>query len=312
MAKTKSTTSKTTSSKTKTKSSGPATNARGAKTDASEAVKARKRAPTVASEDTTEASGVADEAIEVPDASPKLKAVALVAPARRGRMLLNRAEALQNCEVRLKLAWLHRNELDPVLPQKPSFHAHAWTALKLLQASASAEQEDTEKAQTALEALLAELVKIRKIVAATTARDDEVRGKVGFGKTLRATRALIEDGEAILRGAEQIQATFPALTSALLSRGKAALDRARTAVARSKSREVESSVHRANQADEQQLALDVLLSCIDHLRAAALSALSDTRPKLAELLAAPLEARSRGDDEDTNEEAPTPAPDAEK
>lgn len=129
----------------------------------------------------------------------------------------------------------------------------------------------------------------------------------GLEKTLRATRALIDDGESILRGAEQLQESFPALTSALLARGKAALSKASAAVARSKNREVEASVSRANHADEQQLALDVVLYSIDHLRAAALSVLSESRPKLAALLEAPLEIRSRGGEEhEEAEPAPTP------
>lgn len=43
---------------------------------------------------------------------------------------------------------------------------------------------------------------------------------------------------------------------------------------------VASAVIRADVADDQQLALDVLLDCVDHLRAAARSMFSKSRPKL--------------------------------
>lgn len=233
--------------------------------------------------------------------------MALVAPRRIGRAVINLEEVLKESRIRLKLAWLHREDLDPALPQQPPFHAHAWTALGVLQRQNDGVIEENEKTQATLDRLLVELVRVRKIVAVTTHREDATREKVGFGKTLRATRALVEDGEEILKGARQLQAQFPALTPALLERAAQALERARASVQQSKSREEEASVKRANQADERQLALDVLLDSIDHLRAAAMGVLSDHLPRLAEHLEAPLESRGKSEEEEPNP-APSPGP----
>ncbi len=93
----------------------------------------------------------------------------------------------------------------------------------------------------------------------------------------------------------------------MLGQAEAALELAHDAVERSKARESAAAIVRATTADERQLAADVLLDSIDHLRAAALAVFSASRPRLTAVLAAPLESRPRTTAESDDEE-PAPAP----
>jgi hypothetical protein len=243
----------------------------------------------------------------VPQKAPGLEAVALVAPKRTGRQVVSLEEVLKSAEVRLRLAWAHRKTLDPALPTTPPFHAHAWTALNLLKSRGATSAEAEERAQNKLERLLAVLVRLRKIVALTTHPDDPAREPLGFGRVLRASRALVEEGKGVIDGARKVRAQFPAITEALLDEAAVALQEATVAVEKSKADEISSAVKRGLSVDERQLALDVLLDSIDHLRAAAIGVLAASKPKLAEMLAAPLESRSKADD-DEDEAPPAPEP----
>lgn len=242
--------------------------------------------------------------------APDLPEVALVAPKRTGRVVDDQGEVLTEAEVRLKLAWRHRDALDPALPAKPPFHALAWTALRTLQApraAAGGEGDDVGPADAALEALVEELSVLRNVVEYTTRPGDLAREALKFGVALKPTRALVELAPEVIAGARKWQPDFPALTDGALARAEAALARAAVAVKRDRAGEVSARVARASTADDRQLALDVLLDCLDHLRAAARVNLSPTRPKLAAVLTAPIEKPARAKPPE-REPAPAPPP----
>jgi hypothetical protein len=215
-------------------------------------------------------------------------------------------DVLLAAEVRLKLAFLHRAELDPVLPSSPPFHAHAWSALQALRGEQAGTREaaNEEKVAATLENLAEKLGVLRSIVSFTTRPGDAAREALSFGTVLKPTSALVEQAPAMIEGARKVRARFPAMTDAVLGAADEALSRAQKAVSTRRGRQVSAAVQRTDQSDTRQLALDVLLDSIDHLRAAALVALSGSRPRLAAALTAPLEAsRARAD-----EEPPPPAP----
>lgn len=87
------------------------------------------------------------------------------------------------------------------------------------------------------------------------------------------------------------------LTDTLLDKVVAALQETAVAVEKSKAQEITSGVKRGLSVDERQLAIDVLLDSIDHLRAAAIGVLAASKRKLAGMLAASLESRGKSDDE---------------
>lgn len=242
---------------------------------------------------------------------PKLPRIALVAPERRQRRVEDLPTVLTKAETRLKLAWLHRATLDAALPREPAFHAHAWSALAALRGDAAdgaageGNGAESPRVQAALGALLEELATLRSIVEYTTRPGHAARDALKFSTPLRPTRALVDLAAEILAGARRVQPQFPALTDDVIAAAEAARAAAADAVARAQAASVKADVARLNDADGQQLALDVLLDLLDHLRAAARARLYKSRPKLAEALMAPLErpSRAKGDDDE-----PAPAP----
>ena len=65
-------------------------------------------------------------------------------------------------------------------------------------------------------------------------------------------------------------------------------------------------MNRLDGLDERQLALDVLLDCIDHLRAAAKTTFRKKRPRVGEALSAPIEPQRARPVADTDD-SPKPA-----
>jgi len=236
---------------------------------------------------------------------PKVKRIRLVAPSRTGRAVVDLQLVLTRAEVRLELAWRHRATLDVALPQTPPFHDHAWSAMAALRGEPVEGEEVTGDgsggAAVALEALLGSLTTLRNVVEFTTRPGDPAREALRFGTTLRATGSLVELAPVVIAGARSVQARFPALTDEVIDEADAALVVARVKVKGSRREVVDGAVERIDQADAQQLALDVLLDCIDHLRAAARSRLHKTRPRLCEALCAPVDrakVRAAGDAEE--------------
>ena len=232
----------------------------------------------------------------------QVKRIRLVAPSRTGRVVNDRQLVLTRAEVRLELAWRHRATLDVALPKAPPFHDHAWSAMAALRGEPAEGEEVTGDgsggAAEALEALLGSLTTLRNVVEYTTRPGDPAREALRFGTPLRATGPLVELAPTVIAGARSVQERFPALTDEVIDEADAALVVARAKVQGSRREVVDGAVARIDQADAQQLALDVLLDCIDHLRAAARSRLHKTRPRLCEALCAPVDrakVRAAGD-----------------
>jgi hypothetical protein len=227
------------------------------------------------------------------DDKPKVRRIRLVAPSRTGRSVTDLQLALTRAEVRLELAWRHRATLDVALPQSPPFHDHAWSAMAALRGEVGAGEDvsgdGSGGAAPALEALFGALTTLRNVVEYTTRPGDPAREALRFGTTLRTTASLLEVAPAVIAGARSVQGRFPALTDESLAEAEAALAVARAKVQGSRREVVDGAVDRIDGADAQQLALDVLLDCIDHLRAAARSRLHKTRPRLCEALCAPID-----------------------
>lgn len=224
---------------------------------------------------------------------PQVKRIRLVAPSRTGRVVNDLQLVLTRAEVRLELAWRHRATLDVALPKSPPFHDHAWSAMAALRGEPVEGEEVTGDgsggAAVALDALLGSLATLRNVVEYTTRPGDPAREALRFGTPLRATASLVELAPAVIAGARSVQERFPALTDEVIDEADAALVVARAKVQGSRREVVDGAVERIDQADAQQLALDVLLDCIDHLRAAARSRLHKTRPRLCEALCAPVD-----------------------
>lgn len=152
-----------------------------------------------------------------------------------------------------------------------------------------AKSSTTAATTKTLVALRDDLSTLRNAVGFTTRPGDPARATLRFETPLRATTSLVELAPEIIAGARSLQGRFPALTDAVIADAERALHAATVAVEASRKGKVVSSFTRIDSADARQLALDVLLDCIDHLRAAARTTLHKTRPKLCEALCAPIE-----------------------
>lgn len=153
----------------------------------------------------------------------------------------------------------------------------------------------------ALTRLHGDLSTLRSAVVITTRAGDPARAALRIDTPLTLTYALVDLAPAVIEGACSVQARFPALTDAAIADAETSLDAARVAVSEARSRKIDDAVNRLDGLDERQLALDVLLDCIDHLRAAAKTTLGKTRPRVGEALSAPIEpqrARSVADTDD--------------
>jgi hypothetical protein len=293
-----------------------------ARKKAGRTLKNASRTPKNASRGLKNASRGAGDADASGIKPPAVPTVVLHAPERSGRALVNRERALQNAESRLLLAWKYRKELDPALPA--DFHPRAWTALHTLRshdpaldsavassaaapATGAPAADDTAAATPMLEALVGKLGRIRNVIELTSRPGDAVRKDFAFGTALQPSTPLLALAPTILRAADRWRAKFPALTPALLHDSAAALQTARSAVRKRRGHAVGSAVDHADHADEDQIALDVLLDSVDHLRAAALVTFADSRPQLSEALAAPLEPYAHGHRADAAPAAPPPA-----
>ncbi|WP_157069776.1 hypothetical protein [Sandaracinus amylolyticus] len=266
-------------------------NAGGAKRNAGRAKKNAGGGRTDAAEPRTngaEPSAVAEaDELERPHFEP-----VVLAPAERSdRSVESFDVALKNAEVRLKLAWKYRAILDPALPR--GFHAAAWTAFDRLDASRRDRIAGAPGAASPLGELARKLSTLRAIVEDTTRPGDPARDALGFGAPIKPTRALPSEARAIVSGARSVRARFPALTDQVLQAAEDAIELADSHVTGAKRAEVDRAVRRADDADDLQIALDVLLDRLDHLRAAARATFSETRPRLADALTAPIEPRAR-------------------
>lgn len=241
--------------------------------------------------DADDAFLAAERAGASPEDAPRVKRIPLVAPSRTGRTVVDLGVAVDRAEVRLQLAWRYRDVLDVALPQRPPFHDHAWSAVAKLRGEGAGEGagDGTGGASAALDALLEEVTVLRNAVEFTTRPGDPAREALRFGTTLRATAGLVDVAAQVIAGARAVQARFPALTDEVIGDAERALAAARAKVSGSRKERVGEAVARIDGADDRQLALDVLLDAIDHLRAAARTRLHKTRPRLCEALCAPLE-----------------------
>lgn len=254
-------------------------------------------------------AGITSEELDVSKVNTaRISNIALVAPERTGRSVEDLPHVLLESEVRLKLAWKYRELLDPALPQKPPFHTHAWSALRALQKSSKRSVVEAPDVDELVQALLDELVSLRRVVELTTRPGDAARTALQFATVLRATHALVDIAPKVIEGARAQQARFPALTDTAIERAGRALAAARKAITLSDQQALDSRVSRLDGADDRQLALDALLDAIDHLRAAALTTLRHSRPLLAGALSAPVE-RQRSRSTPPPEGDPEPEPD---
>lgn len=223
---------------------------------------------------------------------PELKKVALVAPKRRNRQVDHLRRVLEEAEARLLLGWQHRALLLPALPKEPPFFEHAFSALDGVRAAGEKPASGVGEAQAALGEAVTALSRLRKIVQRTTAPGDPAREALKMGQKLQPEQGLVELGAEVLAGARKVRKDFPALTDEVLAQAESALDAAKKKVGARKTQRVKGSVEHSQLADEQQLALDVLLDSIDHLGAAALATLEGARPAVARRLSAALEKSS--------------------
>ena len=223
---------------------------------------------------------------------PPVDTVALTAPARTGRSIQNLSRTLERAEVRLRIAWSHRAELDPALPGGAAYHARAWSALDLLRAQPEA--ATNASTEPTLVQLVGDLTTLRTAVMYTTRPGDAARETLRMATPLNATASVLDVAPEIVAGARTLQERFPALTDAAIAAAERSFVAAQDVVRNARNERVVGAVRRVATADERQLAVDVLLDCVDHLRAAARTTLHATRPGVCKTLCAAIEPNRRG------------------
>ncbi len=236
------------------------------------------------------------------DTATVYDAVELTAPTRTGRSLKNVANALEEFEFRLRVAEKYLSELRVALPGGEGFLAVGWTAARVLREDPT-DPGDGAVARAARAAAIEVAGVVRSIVTRTTRPGDPARESVLLGEVLEAKLITsVKRCEQILKGAKEIQGSFPALTDELLKELAVVVDAAAKASGERKSERATKAVERLSVSDQRQLATDVLLDCADHLGSAALATLRASNPKVVERLCRALEP------DGSEEKAPAPTP----
>lgn len=231
---------------------------------------------------------------ELPDAKgleePNFDEVALGTPRYTGRRVRS-AESLERAENRLKLAWLLRAHLEPALPGGRAFHARAWTALRHAQGRPGkmTSHPAFHARRTTLDSLCDTLSILRGIVEDLTRPGEPEREQLRFDLPLQPSQRLLDAAPEILDAARALQPRIPALTKKALERAQKALSEAQKATAAARRVEEQRLRERATSADDRALATDVLLECLDQLRAAARATLLPERPRSAAFFLEALE-----------------------
>lgn len=238
---------------------------------------------------------------------PAFDQVELSAPSRTWKANFE-PDALDPAEERLRLAWFFREDLNPLLPDGEDFHPRAWTALGLLRAATPAQGEDPQRAAR-IATLVSTITPIRRIVTQTTNPDDPARAAVRTSDELKLTGVSIELAGEIIANAKKLTGRFPALRGGVIPAAEAALNEARDADERWKTRKAQRAAAGAANSPTRQLASDTLRDCLDHLEAAAIGAFLGTRASMAEPFTGPLAGSAGGrKKKKAGDEKPAPAP----
>ena len=251
---------------------------------------------------------IPDETIVI----PTFLLVTLTAPRYTGRSVKSLPDALDRFERRIKIAWLYHDELDPALPGGADFHARAWTALDILRQhrAMNVPGAAARHRKAALEELTARLSILRGAVEDLTRPGAPERAVMRFDVALQPTGTLLDAAPTMIDGAVSLKGHFAALTDAAIENARGALAEAQEAHTMAHASEDARTLARAARADRVQLALDVLLDCVDALRAAARTVFLPGRPIVAGYFLEALEPHSPSAPSEAPDGAPEPPPPA--
>ena len=255
----------------------------------------RSKAPGGESKAMAATVAVVEHEVRGVDALSAQPTVPLRPPTRVGRSLKNMVNALDEFEFRLRVAEKYLDVLAPALPGGARFLAVGATAASVLRAD-PVDVGDGAVARAARQKMVDLAQVVRDVVIRTTRVGAAARDAVLIGESPNPKLfSSVAQCERILAGAKEIRAEFPALTDALLGELSAAVAAAQRVSGERKTERKVKAVDRLSSADQRQLATDVLLDCVDHLAAAALSTMRESHGTVRERLTRALEPESAED-----------------